>query len=63
MTSVIFDPDARAEFLSDVQYYENCHSIEPDAVIEQKGTFAKVSKRKPGYWLREPLTQNSSEAL
>ena len=26
MTSVIFDPDARAEFLSAVQYYENCHS-------------------------------------
>ena len=24
MTSVIFDPDARAEFLSAVQYYENC---------------------------------------
>jgi len=24
MTSVIFDPDARAEFLSAVQRYENC---------------------------------------
>jgi len=26
MTSVIFDPDARAEFLLAVQYYENCQS-------------------------------------
>ena len=26
MTSVIFDPDAQAEFLSAVQYYENCQS-------------------------------------
>ena len=26
MTSVIFDPDAKAEFLSVVQYYENCQS-------------------------------------
>ena len=26
MISVIFDPDARAEFLSAVQYYENCQS-------------------------------------
>ena len=26
MTSVIFDPDARTEFLSAVQYYENCQS-------------------------------------
>ena len=24
MTSVIFDPDAKSEFLSVVQYYENC---------------------------------------
>ena len=26
MISVIFDPDARAEFLPAVQYYENCQS-------------------------------------
>jgi len=26
MNSVIFDPDARAEFLFTVQYYENCQS-------------------------------------
>ena len=26
MTSVIFDPDARDEFLSAIQYYENCQS-------------------------------------
>jgi len=26
MTSVIFDPDARSEFLSTVQYYENFQS-------------------------------------
>lgn len=26
MTSVIFDPDAKSEFLSAVQYYENCQS-------------------------------------
>lgn len=26
MTSVVFDPDARAEFLLAVQYYENCQS-------------------------------------
>ncbi len=24
MISVVFDPDARAEFLSSVQYYEDC---------------------------------------
>lgn len=26
MTSVIFDPDARAEFLSSVKFYEDCQS-------------------------------------
>jgi hypothetical protein len=48
MTSVIFDPDARAEFLSDVQYYENCYSIEPDHIYIAAVAHAK---RKPGYWL------------
>ena len=48
MTSVIFDPDARAEFLSDVQYYENYYSIEPDHIYI---VAVAHTKRKPGYWL------------
>lgn len=26
MSGVVFDPDARAEFLAAVEYYEECHS-------------------------------------
>jgi len=78
MTSIIFDPDARAEFLSDVQYYENCQPglgrrfrlVVESAVQDITKTPFRFyivavahTKRKPGYWLREPLTQNSSEAV
>lgn len=63
MISVFFDPDARSEFLSTVQYYEDCQKglgqrfcllvesaldkIEPDHI-----RFVAVAhtKRKPGFW-------------
>lgn len=67
MTSVIFDPDARAEFLSAVQHYENCVLHAPfRRCLLQKFPYAIIysiepdhihiiavahTKRKPGYWL------------
>ena len=62
MTSIVFDPDARSEFLYAVKYYEDCqkdlgliqkfpyaiyYSIEPDHI---RIIAVAHTRRKPGFW-------------
>jgi hypothetical protein len=47
MTVAIFDPEAREEFLSAIQY-AIIYSIEPEHI---RVLAIAHTKRKPGYWL------------
>jgi len=62
MTTVLFDSEAKEEFLESVQFYGNCrsglgkpfaviYSIEPDHI---RIIAIAHTKRKPGYWFPKP---------